>query len=134
VQCRIAHPGEVLNAGGPVLKLIDLSSVYMTFFLPTSVAGRIEIGSEVRLVLDAASHYVIPALVSLVADVAQATPTDGETAKDQQKLMLRVKARIDPQLLKHYIRSVKTGLTGMAFVRLDPNAKWPTNLEGRISQ
>ncbi|MEI7450930.1 MAG: HlyD family efflux transporter periplasmic adaptor subunit [Desulfomonile sp.] len=134
VQCRIAHPGEVLNAGGPVLKLVDLGSVYMTFFLPTSVAGRIEIGSEVRLVLDAASQYVIPALVSFVADVAQPTPTAVETADDRQKLMLRIKARIDPQLLKHYIRSIKTGLTGIAYVRLDPNAKWPANLEGRIPQ
>ena len=40
VQYRVAQPGEVLNAGGIVLNLVDLSDVYMTFFLPTEDAGR----------------------------------------------------------------------------------------------
>jgi hypothetical protein len=34
VQYRVAQPGEVLGAGGKVLNLVDLSDVYMTFFLP----------------------------------------------------------------------------------------------------
>ena len=65
VQYRIAQPGEVVASGGKVLNLLDLSDVYMTFFLPTAVAGRVAIGSEARLVLDAAPEYVIPATVSL---------------------------------------------------------------------
>ena len=134
VQYRIAQPGEVLNAGGKVLNLVDLADVYMTFFLPTAAAGRLQMGTEVRLVLDAAPQYVIPARVSFVADVAQFTPKTVETAEERQKLMFRIKARIDPQLLKHHIRSVKTGLPGMAYVLLDPKAKWPANLEARIPQ
>src|SRR5690606_23837601 len=70
VQYRIAQPGEVLSAGGKVLNLVDLSDVYMTFFLPTGQAGRVAIGSDVRIILDAAPQYVIPAKVSYVADVA----------------------------------------------------------------
>ncbi|MDY0186281.1 MAG: biotin/lipoyl-binding protein, partial [Desulfuromonadaceae bacterium] len=57
VQYRIAQPGEVLGAGGRVLNLVDLSDVYMTFFLPTAAAGRVALGTEVRLVLDAAPEY-----------------------------------------------------------------------------
>ncbi|HBP04168.1 MAG TPA: hypothetical protein DD677_13990, partial [Stenotrophomonas sp.] len=34
VQFRVAQPGEVLGAGGRVMNMIDLSDVYMTFFLP----------------------------------------------------------------------------------------------------
>lgn len=49
-----------------VLNLIDLSDVYMTFFLPETVAGKIAIGTEVRIVLDAAKNVVIPATVSLL--------------------------------------------------------------------
>lgn len=74
VQYRVAQPGEVLSAGGRVLNIVDLSDVYMTFFLPTEQAGRIPLGSDVRLVLDAAPQYVIPAKASFVADVAQFTP------------------------------------------------------------
>ncbi|MDP1671334.1 MAG: HlyD family efflux transporter periplasmic adaptor subunit, partial [Alphaproteobacteria bacterium] len=89
VQYRIAQPGEVVGAGGKVLNLVDLSDVYMIFFLPTEEAGRISLGGEVRLVLDAAPQYVIPARVSYVADVAQFTPKTVETALERQKLMFR---------------------------------------------
>ncbi|KZJ91292.1 hypothetical protein AWH00_15645, partial [Escherichia coli] len=40
VQYRVAEPGEVLAAGGRVLNMVDLSDVYMTFFLPTEQAGE----------------------------------------------------------------------------------------------
>ena len=41
VQYRIAQPGEVIGAGGKVLNLVDLSDVYMTFFLPEAAAGKL---------------------------------------------------------------------------------------------
>ncbi len=44
VQYRVAQPGEVLSAGGRVLNLVDVSDVYMTFFLPTGQAGRVAMG------------------------------------------------------------------------------------------
>ena len=123
VQYRVAQPGEVVGAGGRVLSLVDLSDVYMTFFLPTAVAGRVALGTEVRLVLDAAPQYVIPAKVSFVADVAQFTPKTVETASEREKLMFRIRAQIPVELLKKYITQVKTGLPGMAYVRLDSNKR-----------
>ncbi|WP_066681802.1 HlyD family secretion protein [Caulobacter sp. CCH9-E1] len=129
VQFRVAQPGEVVAGGGRVLNLVDLSDVYMTFFLPETVAGRVGLGTEVRIVLDAAPDYVVPAKVSFVADVAQFTPKTVETQSERQKLMFRVKARIDPDLLRRHIRQVKTGLPGMAYVRIDPKTPWPAKLE-----
>lgn len=125
VQYRVAQLGEVLGAGGRVLSLVDLGDVYMTFFLPTAEAGRVTMGGEARLVLDAAPQYVVPAKITFVADVAQFTPKTVEAEDERQKLMFRVKARISPDLLKRHIRNVKTGLPGMAYVQLDPNADWP---------
>jgi HlyD family secretion protein len=134
VQFRVAQPGEVLSAGGTVLNMIDISDVYMTFFLPTAQAGRVRMGSEARLVLDAAPQYVIPAQVSFVADVAQFTPKTVETAEEREKLMFRIRARIDPELLKKHKPRVKTGLPGMAYVQLDPQAEWPAHLDVRLPQ
>lgn len=134
VQYRVAQPGEVLSAGGRVLNLVDLGDVYMTFFLPTAQAGRVAIGSDVRLVLDAAPQYLIPAKVSFVADVAQFTPKTVETEEERQKLMFRVKAQVPQDLLRKYVRQVKTGLPGMAYVRLDPEAEWPAQLSGTLVQ
>ncbi|KAB2659396.1 HlyD family efflux transporter periplasmic adaptor subunit [Brucella tritici] len=128
VQYRVAQPGEVLSAGGRVLNLVDVSDVYMTFFLPTAQAGRVAMGADARIVLDAAPQYVIPAKISFVADVAQFTPKTVETEEERQKLMFRVKAKIPQELLQKYIQQVKTGLPGMAYVKLDANAEWPKNL------
>jgi HlyD family secretion protein len=111
-----------------VLNLVNVGDVYMTFYLPTAQAGRVAMGTEVRIVLDAVPQYVIPAKVSFVADVAQFTPKTVETEEERQKLMFRVKAQISPELLREYIQYVKTGLPGVAYVKLDPEAEWPAQL------
>lgn len=134
VQYRVAQPGEVLAAGGKVLNLVDLSDVYLTFFLPETVAGRVAIGSDVRLILDAAPQYVIPAKVSFVASTAQFTPKTVETASERQKLMFRVKAQIDRELLLQHLRVVKTGVPGVAWVKVDPEAQWPLELAVKVPQ
>jgi len=128
VQYRVAQPGEVLAGGGKVLNLVDLTDVYMSFFLPETVVGRVALGTEVRIVLDAAPQYVIPAKVSFVADTAQFTPKTVETASERQKLMFRVKAQIPRELLVQHLRQVKTGLPGVAWVKVDPQAAWPAAL------
>lgn len=129
VQYLVAQPGEIVAAGGRVLSLIDLREVYMTFFLPTATAGQLALGAEVRLVLDAAPQYVIPAKVSFVAAEAQFTPKAVETASEREKLMFRVKAQVAPELLDQHLDQVKTGLPGMAYVRLDLRREWPARLQ-----
>jgi HlyD family secretion protein len=132
VQFRISQAGEVVPQGGRVLNLVDLGDVYMTFFVPEAAAGKIALNSEARIVLDAAPQFVIPAYVSFVASVAQFTPKTVETARERQKLMFRVKAQIDRELLRKHMRLVKTGLPGVAWVKLDPKAEWPPQLRARV--
>src|SRR5690606_11263793 len=132
VQYRIAQVGEVLGAGGKVLNLVDLADVYMTFFVPETAAGKLAIGGEVHLILDAAPQYVIPARISFVASTAQFTPKTVETASERQKLMFRVKAQIDRALLEKHITKVKTGLPGVAWVKLSPAAEWPAHLQANL--
>jgi HlyD family secretion protein len=106
----------------------------MTIFLPEPVVGRVALGSEARIVLDAAPQFVIPARVSFVASTAQFTPKTVETASERQKLMFRVKARISPQLLEQHLAQVKTGLPGVAWIKLDPQARWPDILAVRVPE
>ena len=134
VQFRTAEPGEVLAAGGRVVNLVDLADVYMTFFLPEREAGRVAMGADVRLILDAVPQYVIPAKVSYVASVAQFTPKTVETESEREKMMFRVKARIDPALLREHMEQVKTGLPGIAWLKLDADAPWPDELAVNVPQ
>lgn len=132
IQYRIAQPGEVIGAGGKVLNMIDLSDIYMTFFLPEQAAGKVAIGSEVRIVLDASPDRVIPATITFVASAAQFTPKTVETQSERQKLMFRVKAQISPKLLQKNIEQVKTGLPGVVWVKLNPNTQWPDKLNQNL--
>ncbi|MGE4318728.1 MAG: HlyD family secretion protein [Deferribacterales bacterium] len=133
VQYRLMEPGEVIPAGGKVLVVQDLTDVYMTIFLPTEYAGKIDIGAESRIVLDALPGVAIPAKVSFISSEAQFTPKEIETQNEREKLVFRVKVRIDEALLEKYKEKVKTGLPGVAYVRLDKNAEWPQEL-GRLAK
>jgi len=132
VQYRMAEQGEVLPPGGRVLDMIDLTDVYMLFYLPEEQAGKATIGAEARLIFDALPDVVIPATVYFVAAEAQFTPKAVETHTERQKLAFQVRARIDPALLIKYEEYVKTGLPGAIYVRLDPKAAWPERLRVKI--
>ena len=134
VQFLVARSGEVLGAGGRVMNMVDLSDVYMTFFLPEAVAGRVAMGAEARIVLDAAPNLVIPATISFVSATAQFTPKTVETASEREKLMFRVRAQIDRELLTKHLQQVKTGLPGVAWVKLDAAGEWPAQLQTRIPE
>ena len=134
VQYRVAQPGEVLAGGGKVLNLVDLGDVYLTFFLPEIAVGKVALGSEVHIILDAAPQYVIPGKVSYVASAAQFTPKSVETASERQKLMFRVKAQIDRALLEKHLTLIKTGLPGMAWLKLNRQAQWPVNLAIKVPE
>jgi HlyD family secretion protein len=134
IQYRIANVGEVLPAGGKVFTLLDISDVYMDIYLPTVDAGRVKIGTEARVVVDAYPNFAAPARVTFLATQAQFTPKAVETKNERDKLMFRVKVRIDPDLLRAHAAEVRTGLPGVAYVRADPKLDWPAFLRGPQSQ
>jgi HlyD family secretion protein len=129
VQNRLAEPGEVLPAGGKVLALVDLSDVYMYLFFPGAVAGKVPLGAEARIVLDAAPEYPIRALVSYVSPSAQFTPKTVETAEERHNLTFRVKLQLNKNRLRQFEPLVKVGIPGMGYVRFDNSAQWPPMLQ-----
>jgi HlyD family secretion protein len=134
VQYQLARNGEVVSAGGKVLTILDLQDVYMTAFFPAAVAGKLEIGGEARIILDPVPQYVVPASVSFVAADAQFTPKTVETSEEREKLMFRVKLRLDADVLKEYSRRVKTGIRGLGIVRTNPPPPWPEDLQVKLPQ
>ncbi len=134
VQYLLARNGEVVAAGGKVMTILDLHDVYMTIFLPAAAAGKLEIGSEARIILDPAPEYVVPAKVSFVAADAQFTPKTVETKEEREKLMFRAKLQLDAEVLKQYSRRVKTGVRGIGVVRSNPATPWPDDLQVKLPQ
>jgi len=129
IQYRVANVGEVLPVGGKVFTMLDTSYVYMDVYLATADAGRVRLGSEARIVLDAYSTHVIPAKVVFIASQAQFTPKTVETKDERDKLMFRTRVRIDPERLRGRAEIVRSGLPGMAYLRTDPSTAWPPKLQ-----
>ncbi len=133
VLYRLAEPGEVLPAGGKVLTILDPTDIYMTLFLPTRQAARVAVGAEARIVLEGVEEIAIPANVSFVAPRAQFTPKEVETRTEREKLMFRLKIQLDAEFLAQHPALGKTGIPGIAYIRLDANAVWPAFLPSEVS-
>jgi HlyD family secretion protein len=132
VQYQLVQKGETVAAGEPIVTILDLTDLYMVIFLNAADSGRLGIGDEARVILDAVPDYVIPAEVSFVASDAQFTPKTVETEAEREKLMFRVQLRVDRQILQRYYGRVETGLRGSGFVRTKPDANWPAQLEVKL--
>ena len=132
VQYRLVNTGEVIGAGAKIFTLLDLSKVYMTVFLPTQDVGRIALSAEGRIVLDALPDVVIPGNVSFISPTSQFTPKTVETQSERDKLMFRIKVRVDPDLLASHTADVRTGLPGVAYIRFDPKVTWPARLQPNL--
>jgi HlyD family secretion protein len=132
VQYRLVEPGAVLPPGGKIATVIDLSDVYTTIYLPGPQAGRLRIGDDARVVVDAYPEYVFPASVSFVAPESQFTPKTVEVQSEREQLMFRVKLQAPLQLLRGIEDQVKAGLRGMGYVKADAAAEWPERLAVKL--
>jgi hypothetical protein len=132
VQYPLAHAGDTIAAGAPIVTLIDLTDVYMTVFVRAADAAKLGLSDQARLILDAAPDSVIPATVGFVAS-GPPPSSKASGAKDQlAKEMLRVDLMVDPKVLQTYYAKVETGLRGVGFVRTRADAKWPPNLQIKL--
>ena len=132
IQYKLKRAGETVAAGEPIVTVLDLTDIHMIVFLHAADAGRLVMGDEARVILDAVPEYVIPARVSFVASDSQFTPKTVETEDERKKLMFRVNLRIDPQELKRYYGRVEGGLRGAGFVLTTRDAKWPAELQVKL--
>jgi HlyD family secretion protein len=126
VQSRAAQPGDILQAGSPVLNLVDGTNVRMTFALPEAAVDGVRVGDEVRIVLDILPLSVIRATISNVERAP--TPSPRNIADERARPMCRLTAQLDRAFIHRYPSQVKSGASGVAWLRLDPGLPWPPTL------
>ncbi|WP_321927530.1 HlyD family secretion protein [Paraburkholderia guartelaensis] len=128
VEYRVVEIGTVLPAGGRVVSMLNPDDIYFTIFLPGPQAGKLAIGADARIVLDAFPREPIAARIGYVSDDAQFTPKYVETESERAKLMYRVKLQLPLDVARKLASRLKGGMTGEGYVRVDPSRPWPEAL------
>ncbi|OLE65624.1 MAG: hypothetical protein AUI36_08090, partial [Cyanobacteria bacterium 13_1_40CM_2_61_4] len=94
VLTRTAEPGEVIQAGTPIVTLLDLTKVYLRGFIPEGSIGRVKIGQTARIYLDSQPDRPIVAYVLRIDPRATFTPENTYFQDDRVKQVVGVKLQL----------------------------------------
>ena len=94
VQTQLLWPGELAQAGTPVLSVLDPRDKYVQIYIPVPDFARIHVGTKMQIELDSDPDKRWPGEVSFIADRANFTPEKIETRSDRVGQVYRVKVRI----------------------------------------
>lgn len=91
VVTRTAEPGEVIQAGTPIVTLLDLSKVYLRGFVPEGQIGKVRVGQHGRVYLDSNPNGALDAEISRIDPQATFTPENTYFRDDRVKQVVGVK-------------------------------------------
>ena len=86
--------GETALAGTPLVRLIDLDEVWVTFYLANAHLGRLAQYRTATVRADAWPNQTFTGTVSTVASAAEFTPRNIQTRDDRTRLVYPVKVRL----------------------------------------
>ncbi len=91
------QPGEVVQAGAPVLVLADLDQLTLRVYIPEDQLGRVRLGDMARVQVDAFPNETFRARVVFIADEAEYTPQNVQTEERRKTTVFEVELEIiDP--------------------------------------
>jgi HlyD family secretion protein len=126
VLSRPAQPGNIVQAGSPVVNLVDSTNAQMTFALPEADVDGVRVGDEVRIVLDIMPQSIARATISNVESAF--TPPPRTISGERVRPMCQITAQLDRAFIHRYPKQVRSGASGVVWLRLDPGLPWPPTL------
>lgn len=86
--------GELVAAGAVLARLVDLSEVKATFYLPNAELGAVKPGARAIVVADAFPKDTFEGVVRTVAFEAEFTPRNIQTRTDRDRLVYPVEVTV----------------------------------------
>ena len=133
VENRLVEVGDVIAQGTKVVTILDYHQVFMNVYLSTASIANVSLDDEARIVLDNI-NAVFPARIKYISSKAQFTPKYVETEAEREKMRYRVKLLLPENVAVKYQKLLKNGLTGVAYMRIDPKQAWPKKLQVNLPQ
>ena len=122
VLTRTVERGERVGDGTPLFTLVDLDRLYVKVYVPEPSIGKVALGQEARVYVDAYPGRPFAARVSRVSQEAEFTPKNVETREERVKLVFAVEVA----LAENPEGVLKPGMPADAIVRWQPDAPWPS--------
>jgi HlyD family secretion protein len=94
VQTLPHQAGELVGAGSVLVRLVDLSEVKATFYLPNAEVGRVRPGAPADVVADAFPGETFRGTVRTVSLEAEFTPRNIQTRTDRDRLVYPVEVTV----------------------------------------
>jgi len=119
ILTKEVEPGEVVNPGTPLFTMVDLDKLYLKVYINEPEIGKIRLGQEARIYVDAFPDQAFPAHISRVGQRAEFTPKYVETREERVKLVFAVELRAENQ--EGYL---KPGMPGDGVIRVQEGVPW----------
>ena len=94
VTHKAVEAGELVTPGATVVTLADLDSVYVMLYVTELEIGRIKLGGEVEVRIDAFPDRPFAGTITYISPEAEFTPKNVQTKEDRVKLVFGVKVVI----------------------------------------
>jgi HlyD family secretion protein len=95
VLLRLVEEGEVVQAGQPLLVLVDPRDLFLKVYVAESQIGKVRLGNPARITVDAFPDRAFAGRVAEVAERAEFTPRDVHMPDERTRLVFAVKIRLE---------------------------------------
>lgn len=123
VLVKAIEVGEYMKPGQPIAVLADLRTMKLTVYVPEDEVGKIKLGDDARVRVDAFPELYFEARVARVDQEAQFTPKDIHVPAERTRMVFGIELSLDnPE------RVLKPGMPADAWVRWQGDISWPDTL------
>ncbi len=123
ILTKAIEVGEFATPGRTVAVVADLERMELRAFVPQDQIGKIRLGSDARIRIDAFPDRPFQAEVTQIDDRAQFTPREVHVPEERVRLMFGVTL-----VATNADGHLKPGMPADAWIRWDPEAPWPDHL------
>jgi len=94
VLTRNIEPGEFVQPGAIALTMADISDLTITVYVPEDQYGKISLGQKATVTVDSFSDETFDAEVVHIADQAEFTPRNVQTAEGRSSTVYAIKLKV----------------------------------------
>ena len=123
VLVRAVESGEVIQPGQPLALLADLQQIELKVYLAANDAGKIKLGQDAQVRVEALPGTAFSATVARVDPYSQFTPRDIHVPDERAQMVYGVTLSVD-----NTAQRLKPGMPADAWIRWDDSAAWPERL------